>query len=159
MDITALGSYYLNDTRLMPGSLGIANQDGGRPEIEGAFSGLLEKALSAGEEQKNSAAKPETSETPVIPKMAGKPVVDKTDKLYEQCEALETFLVKNILSGMRKTIQKSDFMGGGFAGEMYEDMLYDEYAKDLTKNGGFGLADLAYLELTGQRGKVINTPV
>jgi flagellar protein FlgJ len=38
---------------------------------------------------------------------------------------------------------------------MYEDMLYDEYAKDFAKNAGFGLAELAYLELTGQRGKII----
>lgn len=32
----------------------------------------------------------------------------------------------------------------------------DEYAKDLTKNAGFGLADQVYLELTDQRGKTIN---
>jgi flagellar protein FlgJ len=30
---------------------------------------------------------------------------------------------------------------------MYEDMLYDEYAKDFTKNAGFGLAESAYLQL------------
>jgi flagellar protein FlgJ len=83
-------------------------------------------------------------------------VVDKTDKLYEQCEALETFLVKTIITGMRKTIQKSEFLDGGFAGQMYEDMLYDEYAKDFTRNAHFGLAELAYLELTGQRGKILS---
>ena len=38
---------------------------------------------------------------------------------------------------------------------MYEDMLYDEYARDFTKSANFGLAEMAYLELTGQRGKVI----
>jgi flagellar protein FlgJ len=38
---------------------------------------------------------------------------------------------------------------------MYEDMLYDEYAKTYTENAKFGLADLAYLELTGQRGRVV----
>jgi len=38
---------------------------------------------------------------------------------------------------------------------MYEDMLYDEYAKDLAKNANFGMAEMAYLELTGQRGKTI----
>jgi len=34
-------------------------------------------------------------------------------------------------------------------------MLYDQYATNMTKNSNFGLADMAYLELTGQRGKVI----
>jgi flagellar protein FlgJ len=56
---------------------------------------------------------------------------------------------------MRNTVQKSGFIDEGFAGKMYEDMLYDEYAKDFAKNAGFGLAELAYLELTGQRGKSI----
>jgi len=78
--------------------------------------------------------------------------IDKTDKLYEQCLALETFLVKNILSAMRKNEMKSSLIDTGYAGEIYEDMLWDEYAKEYTKNAGFGLADLAYLELTGQRG-------
>jgi flagellar protein FlgJ len=54
---------------------------------------------------------------------------------------------------MRSTVQKSGFIDEGFAGKMYEDMLYDEYAKDFSKNADFGLAELAYLELTGQRGK------
>ncbi|MDR0723416.1 MAG: rod-binding protein [Treponema sp.] len=80
-----------------------------------------------------------------------KPVVDKTDKLYEQCEALETFLIKNLLNSMRSTVQKTGLIDEGFAGKMYEDMLYDAYAQDFTKQANFGLAELAYLELTGQR--------
>jgi flagellar protein FlgJ len=80
-------------------------------------------------------------------------VIDKNDKLYEQCLALETFLVKTLVSGMRKTVMKSELIDTGFAGEMYEDMLYDEYTKNFTKNANFGLAETAYLELTGQRGK------
>lgn len=73
--------------------------------------------------------------------------VDKTDELYQLCVELETFLVKNLLSSMRNTVQKSGFIDEGFAGKMYEDMLYDEYAKDFTKNAGFGLAEQAYLQL------------
>jgi len=81
-----------------------------------------------------------------------KPKIDKTSKLYEQCEALESFLIKNLLNSMRNTVQKSGLIDEGFAGKMYEDMLYDEYAKDYAKNANFGFAELAYLELTGQRG-------
>jgi flagellar protein FlgJ len=73
-------------------------------------------------------------------------------KLYDACQDLETFLVKNMLSGMRKTVVKSKLVDTGFAGEMYEDMLWDEYAKEYTKSADFGLAELAYLELTHQRG-------
>jgi flagellar protein FlgJ len=81
--------------------------------------------------------------------------IDKTDKLYEQCVELEIFLVKTLISSMRNTVQKSGLIDEGYAGKMYEDMLYDEYAKDLAKNANFGLAEMAYLELTGQRGKQI----
>jgi hypothetical protein len=87
---------------------------------------------------------------------ADKPSIEKNSKLYEQCEALETFLLKTVINGMRRTVDKSEFSKSGFAGEMYEDMLYDEYAKDFTRNAGFGLAELAYLELTGQRGKLLS---
>jgi flagellar protein FlgJ len=83
-----------------------------------------------------------------------KPVIDKSDKLYEQCEALETFLIKNLITSMRSTVQKSELLDTGFAGKMYEDMLYDEYAKEFSKNANFGFAELAYLELSGRRNKI-----
>ncbi|MDR2073223.1 MAG: rod-binding protein [Spirochaetaceae bacterium] len=86
---------------------------------------------------------------------SGEARIDKTEELYKQCVALETFLVKNILSGMRKNVLKPDLISSGYAGEIYEDMLWDEYAKVYAENGGFGLAELAYLELTNQRGKQI----
>jgi flagellar protein FlgJ len=79
--------------------------------------------------------------------------IDRTDKLYDQCRELETFLIKNLLTSMRSTVEKSEMTDGGFAGKMYEDMLYDEYASSMSKNAGFGLADQAYLELSGQRGR------
>ena len=73
--------------------------------------------------------------------------IDKNDRLYELCLELETFLVKNLLTGMRNTVQKSGIIEEGFAGKMYEDMLWDEYSKDFTKNAGFGLAEQAYRQL------------
>jgi len=73
--------------------------------------------------------------------------IDTNDKLYELCLELETFLVKNLLTSMRNTIQKTGLVDEGFAGKMYEDMLYEEYAKDFTKNANFGLAEQAYRQL------------
>ncbi|MCL2832937.1 MAG: rod-binding protein [Treponema sp.] len=108
----------------------------------------------------NEAAKSASSDTdqnqetaPVL--SGGKAVIDKTSKLYETCQELETFLLKNLISSMRSTIQKSNLIDTGYAGGVYEDMLYDEYAKDFSKNAGFGFAEMAYMELTGQRGKTI----
>jgi peptidoglycan hydrolase FlgJ len=77
--------------------------------------------------------------------------IDKTSKLYEKSLELETFMVKIMLSSMRKTVNKTDLMGGNsFASNMYEDMMYDEYATELTKKAGFGLADQMYLQLSKQ---------
>ena len=74
--------------------------------------------------------------------------IDRTSKLYEKSMELESFFVKQMLSQMRKTVTKSSLGGEGFAGQMYEDMLYDEYATNMTKNAGFGLADKIYLSLS-----------
>jgi flagellar protein FlgJ len=89
-------------------------------------------------------------------KGAGRQVnVDKNSELYEQCLELETFLIKTLITGMRNTVQKTGLVEEGLAGKMYEDMLYDEYARDFTRNANFGLAEMAYIELTGQRGKLL----
>jgi flagellar protein FlgJ len=186
MDISALGTQYLNNTRFASPFAGLAG--GTQPAFAAkspagaglggntGFADILEKAkmdkiLSAipdlpagttgdGVETAEPAKNRTDSKTEIIPAANRKPrdnvpVIDKTDKLYEQCLALETFLTKTLISGMRGTVQKTGLMDDSFAGKMYEDMLYDEYAKTYTENANFGLADLAYLELTGQRGKVI----
>jgi flagellar protein FlgJ len=125
-----------------------------RSGTDSLFAGLLDRIRGA--ESAAPSGNTPAAEKEGAPALSNrKPVIDKSGKLYEQCEALETFLVKTLITGMRNTVQKSDLLDTGFAGKMYEDMLYDEYAKDFTRNSSFGLADLAYLELTGQRGKLL----
>jgi len=103
--------------------------------------------------KQTAASEPMVVRDPNTPKNV---TIDKESKLYEQCLELEIFMVKTLISSMRNTVQKSGLIEEGFAGKMYEDMLYDEYARTFTENANFGMAELAYLELTGQRGKVIN---
>jgi flagellar protein FlgJ len=143
MGVESIGAFYLDHTRLMPPAPGGGSGGGG-------FAAILEERLAAA-----APTEPPPEGGPPLAARDLRPVVDKTGKLYEQCEALETFLMKTILTGMRNTVPKTELLDGGFAGEIYEDMLYDEYAKDLTTYGGFGLAELAYLELTGQRGTLL----
>ena len=77
--------------------------------------------------------------------------IDRTSELYEKSLEMESYIVKMMLSSMRKTIVRADG-SNDFARNMYEDMLYDEYATAMTKNAGFGLADQMYLQLSGQMG-------
>jgi len=93
------------------------------------------------------ALKKASANNTVAEKRAGAEPIDKEDKLYQLCLELETFLVKNLLTSMRNTVQKSGLVDDSFAGKMYEDMLYDEYAKDYTKSANFGLAEQAYRQL------------
>ena len=126
MDINALNTYQINQANVPFSSKQsqLASNDGQTKP----FEELLKKAQSQ-PASKNSDIK-------------------KDDKLFEACMELETFLIKNMLKSMRATIQKSNFLETGFAGEIYEDMLYDEHAKTYAKNAGFGFAEMAYRDLS-----------
>lgn len=103
--------------------------------FEGIFSSMVDKAAKP----RGAALSGNVPENRTI---------DRTSKLYEKSMELESFFVKQMLSQMRKTVTKSSLSGEGFAGQMYEDMLYDEYAEKMTKTAGFGLADQIYLSLS-----------
>jgi flagellar protein FlgJ len=140
MESYSLGAAYFNDYRFDPSITAASAGRNPAGDIQD-FATILEKAASAHDEN-NVVSGPSGSKTEI----------DKNDKLYQLCLELETFLVKNLLNSMRNTVQKSGLIDEGFAGKMYEDMLYDEYAKDFTKNANFGLAEQAYLQLKQQQG-------
>jgi len=133
MEISGLGLINIDDYRLTAPGLNSPHD----------FAEMLRRTAAS----QAAADTPESGSS--IQYRPGQEPIDKTDKLYQLCLELETFLVKNLLTSMRNTVQKSGLIDQGFAGKMYEDMLYDEYAKDLTKNAGFGLAEQAYRQLKG----------
>jgi len=135
MDISALGNQYLNSEYVPFSSASV-------PEVESGTTGAFEKLLKKAQERQTSNTNfSSVKKTPI----------DKTDKLYEACMELETFLIKNLIKSMRSTVQKTGLIDTGFAGEVYEDMLYDEYAKSFAQNANLGFAEMAYRELAGIR--------
>ncbi|MBU0936023.1 MAG: rod-binding protein [Spirochaetes bacterium] len=78
--------------------------------------------------------------------MSNEPV-DKNSELYKQALEFESIFVEMMLKEMRATVHKGDMMNGGHAEDIFEDMLYQERAKDMSKTAGFGLADTIYREL------------
>ena len=78
----------------------------------------------------------------------GRQKVDKNSPLYHACMDFEAIFLEQMLKAMRKTINRSGFLSGGFAEEVYEDMLYSEYAKNMAKSAGFGLASKLYNQLS-----------
>jgi flagellar protein FlgJ len=150
MNIGTAGVQHFEQYRYDVENLSISRGRGSSP-ADPSFADYLERARSGAET-------PAREEAPRRSSGPAKPVIDKTSKLFEQCRELETFLVKNLLTGMRNTVQKGGLIEEGLAGKFYEDMLWDEYAKDFTRNAGFGLAEQAYLELTGQRSGLLRPP-
>jgi peptidoglycan hydrolase FlgJ len=68
-------------------------------------------------------------------------------RLWDTCIEMESLLVGKMLKEMRKTVPKTEWMHGGFAEEIFEDMLYDEYAMNLSRNSNLGMAKMLYDEL------------
>lgn len=98
-----------------------------------SFPGVLEKTI---ESDKKTAANSITS----------KRVIDK--KLMDACLQMESLFVSKMLKEMRNTVHKNKLFHGGFAEEIFEDMLYDEYSLNLSKTADLGLAKMLYKELS-----------
>lgn len=82
------------------------------------------------------------------PSYTNNTVIDKTSPLYQQALELESYFVKIMLDSMRSGLHKTDITGkDSFAGKMYEDMMYEELSRTVTRNAGLGLADQIYLQL------------
>jgi flagellar protein FlgJ len=77
---------------------------------------------------------------------ASKRPVDK--KLKNVCEEMESLFVARMFKAMRKTLNKTDMLHGGFAQDVFEDMLYDKYALQVSQNSNLGLAKLLYNEMS-----------
>lgn len=76
--------------------------------------------------------------------------VDKKEdkKLKEVCIQMESIFVNQMLKAMRQTLNKeNDILYGGMAQEIFEDMLYNEYALKLSKTANLGLAKMLYNQL------------
>jgi hypothetical protein len=75
----------------------------------------------------------------------GKP---RDPKLWDTCIEMESIFVKQMLGAMKKNVEKGEFLHGGYAEDIFEDMLYDEYATNMSKNADMGLAKTLYTQLS-----------
>ena len=80
-----------------------------------------------------------------------RPVVEKNSDLYKACQDFESLFIKQMLDVMRKTIHRDDdLLDGGMTQDVFEGMLYDEYAKKMAQTAGFGLADTIYRQVSSK---------
>ena len=79
---------------------------------------------------------------------AGANAVDTSDPLYRAATEFEALFVKQMLSAMRKTVPKGGLLQGGLAKDIFEDMLYDEYAKQIAVQVKLGIAEQMYRQFS-----------
>lgn len=70
------------------------------------------------------------------------PVDQRDSKLKETCSELESLFINYLLKEMRQTIDKSGFISGGRAEEIYTSMLDTHMAKEFAHKGGIGLSSI-----------------
>lgn len=79
-------------------------------------------------------------------------------KLYDASVEFESVFVKMMLKEMKNTIHKEKMIDGGYAEEIFEDMLYDEYAKKISQNESMGLAEEIYKQMSASLPPVKKNP-
>lgn len=75
-------------------------------------------------------------------------------KLKEVAQDFESLFLKQMLDSMRSTLNKDNrLVDTGMAGEYFEDMLYEEYSKIMSKRGTFGITELIVDQFEGSAPK------
>lgn len=69
------------------------------------------------------------------------------DKLKKAANDFESTFVSQMVGMMFEGVEVDETFGGGHGEEMFRSMLTNEYGKQITNRGGFGLADSVYKEL------------
>ncbi len=78
---------------------------------------------------------------------ASKDYSSATDReLLDACKEFETYFVEQMFKAMRATVHKEDSSESSYT-DMFEDNLYQEYAKNAADSGQLGLAQTLYEQM------------
>ncbi len=84
-------------------------------------------------------------------KILSKASEEKDEKaLKSAAQDLEAVFIKMMLDAMRKTVHDDGLIAKSNGEKIFESMLDQEYAQELTKAGGIGLSDIIVQQLSQQ---------
>lgn|GEM_PF-1303285 len=69
-------------------------------------------------------------------------------KLYEAAKEFEAFFVEKMFVEMKKNVPKNPMFHGGYAEDIFDDMLLSERVRKVSSNTEFGLAEKMYQQLS-----------
>jgi Rod binding domain-containing protein len=75
------------------------------------------------------------------------------EEVHEAAKQFETYFLGHLMSAMRRTVPDDGLFEGGFSGDVYTEMLDQEYAKMATDYGGIGLAAMLEQQLLNGGGE------
>ncbi len=87
------------------------------------------------------------SQKPIAISLYQETSVQKPDKLKSACIDFEAIFIGKMLEGLRNTVDKSGFIDAGAGEEIFQDMLFDEYAKSMAQKGTLGIAEMMYKDI------------
>lgn len=67
-------------------------------------------------------------------------------QLLDACKEFETYFVEQMFKAMRATVHKEESSESSYM-NMFEDTLYQEYAKNVADSGQLGLAQTLYEQM------------
>ena len=71
-------------------------------------------------------------------------------RLQKACQQMEALFLSHMLKEMRATVEKSGFISGGQAEEIFTSLLDVEISKKMAARGGIGLSSLLMQQLGGK---------
>ena len=90
------------------------------------------------------------SPAPSLDRLAGNAHLSEQEKIAEAGRQFEAILVRQILSEATKPVFKSAFTPNSAQAGIYQDMVVNQLADNVTRSGGLGLAHSLDRELSRQ---------
>ena len=97
------------------------------------------------------AAKDKLDKPSEIKTMTADDLAKRDKEIKEASVQLEAIMLKLMYNEMWKTVPKDELFKDDNAMEIYRDMYNEELTKQAAENGGIGLADFIYKQLTEKR--------
>ena len=85
---------------------------------------------------------------------ASKSEAKTAEEIEKVSREFESLFVQRLLESMRKMVPKSGLFDS-YANDMYESMLFEEVAKETSKEKGMGLADMINKDLNRLNEKIL----
>ena len=69
--------------------------------------------------------------------------------LQQVCQDFEAIFINTLFQQMRKTIPDAGYLEHGMGMDMFEELMDMQMAREMAREGGFGLGRLLYEQLAG----------